>query len=225
MNRILLNALAIGGGAVALYYVIKDYRAWKVVALHGGPPLNVLGYIVSSLSIVFLRGDRRNPKQIKDTIGGQGFLDPEVVEKRSGPVPAVAKWKIPQRQITGKTADNSEVLAKEFYEQAIEKHGLLHQPSLIEKHISALFYNQRDPEHELIHRHPTDGSFHLLVHPQDAKVIMETNWGELFPLPPGWIRNNGETVLLYGPRSHEDIAVFHKFLDASMALIRAQDNN
>lgn len=225
MNRVYLNALAIGGSAVALYYVIKDYRAWKVVALHGGSPLNIFGYIASSLSIVLLRGDRRNPKQITDTVGGHGFLDPESVPKRSGPVPAVAKWKIPQRQVTGKTADNSETLAKEFYDQAIEKHGLCQQPSLIEKHISALFCNQRDPEHELIHRHPTDGSFHILVHPQDAAVILENNWGELFSVPPGWVRNNGETVLLYCPRTREDITVFHKFLDASTAFVRSQDNS
>ncbi|KAA8917657.1 hypothetical protein TRICI_000193 [Trichomonascus ciferrii] len=226
MNRSYLNAsLAIGGGTLALYYVVRDYRAWKVVALHGGAPVNVLGYLVSTLSILVLRGDRRNPKQIKDTVGGKGFLDPEAVEKRSGPVPAVAKWKVPQRQVTEKQPDNSEGLAEQFYEQAIEKHGLQLEPSLVENHISALFSNKRDPEHELIHRHPTDGTFHLLVHPQDAKVIIENNWGELFSVPPGWVRNNGETVLLYCPRSQEDITVFHKFLDASAAFIKSQDSN
>lgn len=56
----------------------------------------------------------------------------------------------------------------------------------------------RDPtKHELVHLHMIDGSLHMTLSPQDARVVVEKKWGELhrlagvayrgYYMPPYWL--------------------------------------
>lgn len=71
----------------------------------------------------------------------------------------------------------------------------------------------------MCHAHPSDGSLHMTLHPADAKIVLESGWGERHPLARGgWCRRfvPREFVLIYAPRDAGDIDVVMKIVAASV---------
>lgn len=93
--------------------------------------------------------------------------------------------------------------------------------SCFEKHGTGLFSLApivRTCRGEVCHLHPSDGSMHLCLHPADAKVVLERGWGERHPLAQGgWMRRfvPKEFVMVYAPRSEEDITTVVEIVSAA----------
>lgn len=70
---------------------------------------------------------------------------------------------------------------------------------------------------EFAHVHPAvDGSFHAVLSPADCEAVLEQGWGELHPWAvSGRIQPN--VVMIYAPRSLEEIDVAMRLVEASKA--------
>ena len=116
--------------------------------------------------------------------------------------------------------------------------------SFLERHTIALFANPNDPNvdphnavfgNEIAHPHKIDGSMHLIMHPDDVRVVLQNQRGERHPLaranPPQnlldllWLTyfRIFETrppvpeglVLIYAPRDEEEMEVVRTMIDAA----------
>jgi hypothetical protein len=70
---------------------------------------------------------------------------------------------------------------------------------------------------EICHAHPSDGSMHLTLHPADAKIVLETGWGERHPIARGGFFERfvpSNFLMIYAPKSDDE-------LDAVLTIIKA----
>ena len=70
-------------------------------------------------------------------------------------------------------------------------------------------------KHELFHIHPFDKSFHCMLHPSDAKLLVAKGWAEWFGLA-GKVGQPFGTVLVYAVREDEEMEVLEKIWDAAL---------
>ena len=90
------------------------------------------------------------------------------------------------------------------------------KPFVYERHAEAMFVRDSSPVYalgedimrEISHIHATsDYSAHVALSPQDAKKVIDSGWGQLYPLVGRWILKRlvgimvqREYVQLYAPR-------------------------
>ncbi len=143
------------------------------------------------------------------------------VPDRAGPRPTTSRG-IPHRQL-------DQTPAPELYERLVATFVTLPDtrsgPSLISvPGARALFLDDRFPcnEHafmtdrEFAHVHPSsDGSFHMVLSPDDCAHALEQGWGELHPLA-----NSGRipptVAMVYAPRDETEIDVVLDIARASL---------
>lgn len=214
--------------AISSPFIYCDYSDWYSIMVPGGLPNNFFGYMISCVAKLFLRNSkkRRNPSAVdyKYHEDENGFLSKEFVnnlETRTGDRPVLARWPVPQRQVNPRySSAEFRGMCDRFLERIVkENEGVIIKPSFIEKHLDGLFYKKHDAKHEFLHRHPVDGTFHIFLHPSDAKAVLNKQWGELFP---AWGRFNPskvESVFLYSPRDEKDLEVYYEFVRAALACV------
>lgn len=219
-NSFILITAALVAGIIAIPY-LDDYKQWIDIETPGGLPGNRLGYIASWLITLTFQRNRRDPTSIYCD-NSNGYLNPNEIPMRGVPSPEMAHWSIPHRQISHTAfdlkKDNTPTSnVARFFGGLVDKNrNYFIGASMVEKNIPAIFHKSSLPKNEVIHRHVKDGSFHITLHCQDAKIIVEKKWGELFPIPPYRNRSFEEVVLLYAPQSIEDYKMFETFADAAI---------
>jgi hypothetical protein len=110
--------------------------------------------------------------------------------------------------------------------------------SFLERHTTALFATPHRPEvapchavfgNEIAHPHKIDGGMHLIMHPDDVREVLESEWGERHPLARAdwwwlfwfvWLWGGRppvpeELVLIYAPRNKEEVEVVRKMVRAA----------
>ena len=76
---------------------------------------------------------------------------------------------------------------------------------------------------EIAHLHSNDGSFHMKLHPADAKLVIDQQWAERFPLAGlnfGRIRLPPNYLLIYAPQNADDVKVWKTILNATISYAR-----
>lgn len=68
---------------------------------------------------------------------------------------------------------------------------------------------------EFAHLHSYDGSFHVQLSPKDMAFVIESGWGELFPISGALWGKIPYVVLVYAPRTREETDIVSKILIAS----------
>ena len=68
---------------------------------------------------------------------------------------------------------------------------------------------------EFAHRHSYDGSFHVQLSPRDIALVIESGWGELFPISGALWGKIPHVALVYAPRTKEEADIVTKILVAS----------
>jgi hypothetical protein len=213
-------------------HIHRDYKHFLSLG-PGGTPSTPLGYLkIKLLSLLCLR-DVHAPMPIPPHFRPQtGYLAPSSLPKRTGTRPLI-QGVAPQRQQSQKSdAAVYECLVKGFKELAGDKRNKLREAtSCFEKHSSGLFTSvpiTRTCGGEICHAHPSDGSMHMSLHPADANLVIENRWGERHPLARGgWCRRfvPKEFVLVYAPRSEEEVEVVMRVVAASVWWVSGMDVN
>ncbi|MCJ1399480.1 hypothetical protein MMC11_002682 [Xylographa trunciseda] len=75
--------------------------------------------------------------------------------------------------------------------------------------------NPCDHPAEIVHLHTTEGSMHLTLHPSDAALVIARGWGERHPLAGRgpWVPKG--FMLVYAPRTIEEVNVVTEVIKAS----------
>ncbi|KAF2240512.1 hypothetical protein BU26DRAFT_525977 [Trematosphaeria pertusa] len=206
---------------ITLLYIHRDYQAFLSLG-PGGTPSTPLGYAkIKLLSLICLRHPRR-PVAVPPHFRPQkGYLP--ALRTRPGERPVV-QGIAPQRQQTQRSSE-------EIYRGLVgamrrligePANCLLERTSCFEKHSSGIFASTpitRTCGGEVCHAHPSDGSLHMTLHPADAKIVLESGWGERHPLARGgWCRRfvPREFVLIYAPRNEQEIEVVMRIIAAGV---------
>ena len=175
----------------------------------GGTPTTIIGFLkITLLGFVALR----DPYRIHGTFGKvlhkeepSGYLTG--LAQRQGPRPEV-RGIAPQRQINQKASRDlvhQLVATIEALPVTSTIDRLVYSTSHIERHGPALFHRSPCRQNEVCHVHRTDGSMHMVLSPEDAKIVLEAGWGERHPLARGgWFERfvPREFVLVYAPRDY-----------------------
>lgn len=208
----------------------KDYQAWVALGV-GGLPHTFDGY----QTLKKLGEKMRNPLDVTNLEKHVGKLgDVKTLKrlpKRKDARPTVAPYAIPHRQ----TNQHNDTTIRNEQRKLIEKFAadqegqVSFQRSFFERHNNALFVKDSASGNpammpithgEIGHMHPTDGSMHMILSPSDAKVVIESGWGELHGLAgqvfaPGRELAPGYTMI-YSPRTEKELEITKQIVAAAI---------
>jgi hypothetical protein len=148
---------------------------------------------------------------------------------------------IPHRQLTQQAPDHImyeihkhfESISIPRYSGEALNHLLLRGTSVIEyTGADAIFLpnaNQNTFEKgEFAHVHSNDGSFHMILHPSDAKLLINKQWAEKFPLNGVNLFNKiivpDTYLLVYAPQNEDDLKIWKTILNAAINYNRDNQN-
>lgn len=203
----------------AIIYLYADYEAFLALG-PGGTPQTIAGYLrVKTLSMTALR-DVYEPGTLLAT--SAGYLQ-ALTDRGTRPV---IRGIAPHRQITQRASRQLyKMLSAEVAGLCVGRDELRLGVSWFEKQNIALFTTtatRLSPHGEICHAHPSDGSMHLTLHPADVKIVLNARWGERHPLARGGAFEMfvPETfVMVYAPRTEQDIDVMMQIIRASIAYV------
>ena len=186
LSAIMTGILILGTCALMVRYVYNDYTAYLALG-PGGTPSTFPGYMKISFLSMFRLGDPLSHIVVPGNLVGTGFLDASSVPTRPYERPKVAGI-APHRQTNQFPSEEIHaMLDARIMEFTKSSPGHFHvTTSAFEKHCPGLFVNKKaDPEcnGEICHAHPSDGSMHMTLHPEDINTIIAAGWGgEIFAL-------------------------------------------
>jgi hypothetical protein len=167
------------------------------------------------------------------TTNQSGYLTDKDIPSRNHSRPKMLRG-VPHRQLTQQTPDD---IMYEMYKHmesiSIPKYGgetintqlLLRGKSVVEyTGADGIFLPNVDQKTfgrcEIAHLHSNDGSFHMIVHPSDAKLLIDKQWAERFPLCGVNFFNKliipDTYVLIYGPQNENEVKIWKTILNAAI---------
>ncbi|MBY6364604.1 luciferase domain-containing protein [Rhodococcoides corynebacterioides] len=206
-----------------LPFAVKDYRRWRGLG-EGGLPANPLGYALTTAARIAMReACSSRPYSRLESEPVNLALLPNLPNRR-GPRPRTNPDPIPQRQLDQVCPDLAIETRKIFDAAAASRSWVDWRRSGFENHHDALtaltprthIDTTRRTRGEIAHIHPSDGSMHMVFSGRDAAQILDKGWGERHglagrgPLPITYL-------LIYAPRSADELRVVAILLDASLA--------
>ena len=206
-RRALTGAL-IGGAGAVLSWAVRDYRRWRALG-PGGVPSTPAGWIVVTGMRLRARdpyASRRPPSSPPSPALGE-------LPSRPGPRPQVAPHPVPHRVVTQHAASDRISRLQAILEALAERDELQMRTSGWEKHQQALW---RHGGLEIGHVHPSDGSMHVVLAPDDAAVVVARRWGEFHPLAGVLLDLPEGYVLLYPPQDDEQIDHLTTILEGAL---------
>ncbi|KAJ0414805.1 hypothetical protein BJY00DRAFT_18791 [Aspergillus carlsbadensis] len=242
-TRYILAALPAAITAILIPSAYRDYQSYLALG-PGGPPYNVLGWL--SVKLVFnpFRRDMFGTEMYDWKISSgerTGFL--KDLPEREGQRPRLGSFAVPQRQVDQVPSREIKDKLMTEYEAflARNKHIIDRVPSILEKYTDAAHVCHDIPltpiaaqlKREICHVHGTsDHSIHVTLAPADCKRVIESGWGQRFPLAGTSLFRNltlgrlpvipREYILVYAPRTEEEIAVVMRIVEASVQYVTGE---
>ena len=214
-----------GVGISVVVWAFTDYRAWRALG-PGGLPATWLGWLTTTR----LRMLKRNPLKLRNfglmQNGSESSVTYTDLPTRAGPRPKVAPHPVPHRQLTDHApAIVRDVLAERFSARAgAEPERLNMRRSHFEKHTMAVTVHPdycchpvaRNACGEAGHVHPSDGSMHMILSPNDTCAVIERGWGELHGLAGRAYGLPSAYTLIYAPRTEVEVDYVMCILDRAI---------
>ncbi|KAI9800767.1 MAG: hypothetical protein M1833_003184 [Piccolia ochrophora] len=208
--------------SVAVY---RDYHAFLRLG-PGGTPSTFPGYLRICFLRLFAHRNPYDPSSVPLILRperGHLYAKRANIPRRSGHRPEVTGI-APHRQITqkGQPSDFAALAAAIHSIADARPLSLTLGTSCFEKHGTGLF--SLHPQHptckgEVCHAHPSDGSLHLTLHPDDVRLVLERGWGERHPLAKGgWLTRFVPPgfVMIYAPRDADELSVVVEIINAAV---------
>ncbi|KAL3496112.1 hypothetical protein BJX62DRAFT_232621 [Aspergillus germanicus] len=241
--RYILAAVPAAILALLIPSAYRDYQSYLALG-PGGPPYNALGWL--GVKLVF------NPFK-RDMFGTEVYDRKIALGERSGflmdlPVregqrPRMGSFAVPQRQV--EQVPSREIKDKLMTEYAAfltrNNHIIDRVPSILEKYTEAAHVCHdikltpvgEQMKREICHVHGTsDHSVHVTLAPADCKRVIESGWGQRFPLAGTSLFRNltfgrlpvipMEYILVYAPRSKEEIGAVMGIIKASVQYVTGE---
>jgi len=169
-----------------------------------------------------------------------GYLSEKDIPLRNQSRPKMLRA-VPHRQLTQQAPDHImyeihkhiESISIPRYNGEAPNHLLLRGKSVVEyTGADGIFLpnaNQNTFEKgEFAHVHSNDGSFHMILHPSDAKLLINKQWAEKFPLNGVNLFNKiivpDTYLLVYAPQNEDDLKIWKTILNAAINYNRDNQN-
>jgi hypothetical protein len=194
--------------------MFNDYISWiQLQKTAGGLPANVFGYFAMLLVKLFALRDLRNPSAVLPSAPIGKHLSQQDIPARPER-PKMHRWPVPQRQANFHPSASEFDLLRSHLEAFISR--LADDGTVIRKgkafdSLDAYFLNS----FELFHIHPVDKSFHIVLNPSDAKLLVEKGWAEWFGLA-GKVGQAQGTVFVYTAREEDELKVLERIWKAAV---------
>jgi len=205
---------------LSVVWSIIDYRAWTHV--EGGFPVTPKWWAISRY-VKLTRKDPRSTGWLKEL--GQGTREVPDLPERDGPRPDMVNWPIPHRHIPQRISVDFQTRIQQHLRSKAAEYNMYVGTSVREGHKGVAVYSLLDGPnvkpsiaHDRLHTH-SDHSVHVCLHPLDAAEVVDKGWGELFPLngqKAAFGRLDEGLVLLYAPRSEDELEVILKIVNAGI---------
>jgi hypothetical protein len=163
-----------------VYVTYRDY--YKFLSLGpGGTPANFYGYMKITFLRIFALSNPHSADPVPAELQNTGFLNHALVRPRPSARPEVVGI-APHRQ-TNQLPDKDifNLLSASIMQLAKDHPDKFRiATSAFEKHCPGLFsVKKANPtcNGEVCHAHPSDGSMHMTLHPEDIKTVLEARWG------------------------------------------------
>jgi hypothetical protein len=166
-----------------------------------------------------------------------GYLTEQDVPLRNRLRPMILRG-VPHRQLTQQAPDDimhemdkymTSISIPRYAGKTLNNELLLRGKSVVEyTGADALFLPNASQKTfdkgEIAHLHSNDGSFHMKLHPSDAKLLIERQWAERFPLAGlnlyGRIEIPHTYSLIYAPETSTDLEIWKTILRAAIRYAR-----
>jgi hypothetical protein len=170
-----------------------------------------------------------------------GYLSDKDVPSRNQSRPKMLRA-VPHRQLTQQAPDDimyemykhiESITIPKYGGETINKQLLLRGKSAYEyTGADAIFLPNVEQKlfdkGEVAHIHSNDGSFHMIVHPLDAKLLINKQWAERFPLAGTNLFNKiiipDTFLLVYAPQNEDEFKIWKTILNASIQYNRDRQN-
>jgi len=201
--------------------MFDDYKEWTAFQeTAGGLPANIFGYIAMNLVKLFAIKDTRNPAAIAPQLPHGKHLEPDTIPTRSAERPQISRWPVPQRVREAILIPTDDEYAA--FTQRLET-WLTKQREAGNNVVKGKAFDSLDAyflgKHELFHIHPVDKSLHCMLDTSDAKLLVEKGWAEWFGIA-GRVGQKPGTVLVYAPRSTEEMDIMVRIWDAAISFAK-----
>ncbi|KAL4944960.1 hypothetical protein BDV06DRAFT_62917 [Aspergillus oleicola] len=239
-QRLLLAAIPAAVIASLLPSAYRDYESYIALG-PGGPPHNVLGWLVVRLIFNPLGREMFGTGMYERKIeSGEGVSFLSDLPARKGERPVMGGIAPPQRQVSQVPTTEVKNKIMEAYNTFLDKnsHIVDRVPSILERYTDAahvcsnvpLTPVAREMKREICHVHGTsDYSVHVTLSPADCKKVIESGWAQRFPLSGSSIFKKlslgrmshipEEYVFIYAPRDEEEIETVMRILQASVRYV------
>lgn len=210
------------------YVTYKDYAGYLSLG-PGGTPSNFFGYMKITFLRLFTLSNPHCPDPIPLEYQNTGYLRAISIPLRRSVRPDVVGIaphrqtnQRPQKDVFNYLSCSIMKLAKDHPDR------LRIATSVFEKHCPGLFSIQKaipTSNGEVCHAHPSDGSMHMTLHPEDIKTVLEAGWGERHPLARGgWCSRFVPQgfVMIYAPRTREEVDTVMEIIKAGIGWISGE---
>jgi hypothetical protein len=194
-----------------------DYRAWIALG-EGGIPHGARGW----LRVTALRLAAADPTDLSRLPAGSAHPKLRDLPWRTGPRPRVGAHPIPHRQLDQEPHASVVAALDALFAAMLERHApaVVERESGYEKHHPALFADAlvsrgASSTGEIAHYHRPQGSMHLHLRPEDARMVIERGWGELHGLS-GKAGLPTSYAMIYAPRDRQELDVVETILAATI---------
>lgn len=202
------------------WWAVYDYRQWRALGVGGLPPT-----LTGWLTVTRMRFKAGDPFHVPGAVPAQSTL--ATLKQRDSARPRVAPHPIPHR-VLDQPAPQA-LIARlmhvfDEFEQSTTP-ALVYRISLWEKNNPALFLDTPaladsaagQARWEIGHVHPSDGSVHVTLAPDDAAAVIAKRWGELHPLAGRMAGLPATYTLLYPPRNDTDLDAVRTIVAAAIS--------
>ncbi|KAL2867556.1 uncharacterized protein BJX67DRAFT_387793 [Aspergillus lucknowensis] len=233
---------ALPAAVVALFIpsAYRDYQSFLALG-PGGPPYNLLGWLLVKLVFnPFSREMFRTEIYERKIDAGETSSLLEDLPKRQGERPKLGTFAAPQRQTDQWPSREIRDKLRAEYSAFLTRNAHLvdRVPSTLERYTDAAHVGAHIPltpvgrqmKREICHLHGTsDHSLHVTLAPADCKRVIESGWGQRFPLSGSSLLRNitfgrvaaipNEYVYIYAPRDGEEIQTVIRILGAGVQYV------
>ncbi|KAF7794655.1 hypothetical protein EIP86_005793 [Pleurotus ostreatoroseus] len=220
--RLLTLTALLGLSAPWLYGNYLDFLALGP----GGLPYNAGGWLVALLCKLLLARETRGTAAYDREANREVYIEGvEDVPERRGErpetgwhvLPARQRGKVPPVEMGERIMEISDRLVRlnpTLVEYGPSPNERRNKGVLIARGIPTPHKAAKRASREIFHMHPSDRSLHIVLAPQDAKLVIERNWGERHGLSGTYLPL--EYTWIYAPRNDEELAAVEKFMVAGI---------
>ncbi|KAK4495274.1 hypothetical protein PRZ48_013603 [Zasmidium cellare] len=220
--------------AVFVAFIVSDYRAWKALGTGGSPPTPQGYWRMTKLRLIraFSFDSLRDASKLSQE--GPSYLN-IWLPNRTKSRPKTQSRTMPQRQIPVKldqaVKQRLHALPKKYCKEnptllkfdlsnveGRSSDAIYALPNLPNRHPSA---TDRILKDEIAHTHHAEDSLHVWLSQADARKVVESGWGERFPLSAMGMLHPGLTFV-YAPRSMDDVDIIEEIIKAGVAYVTGE---